>query len=213
LEIEMTRLRMLAVCAVTAVGCADVADYDDPRQVPLEDDEYVSCTNLLRNGDFDYSPVAWQFQPADILTDERQLPSDHPFSASSGYYFAWLGGSNTAITKTASQFIDVPRVSTLKLSGKFFVAAVTTAGRVEDTVKLEILDVTGGRVLATVASFTNLNSIPDGVSFSWTDLRADLPSQLFSGTRVIFRITSVNDAANNTNFLFDSLELKPPGCL
>jgi hypothetical protein len=196
-----------------AVGCADVPDYDDPRSVPLEEDDYVSCEDLLENGDFDYSPLTWDLRPSDILIDERELPTDHPFSASSGNYFAWFGGSNGAITKIASQQVDVPRVNTLKLSGRYFVAAVTTAGRVEDTVKVELIDVSNNAVLATPASFTNLNSVAESAPFAWADLRVEIPSQAFAGKTVIFRITSVNDAANNTNFLFDSLDLKPPGCL
>jgi len=203
-------LRVLAICLVGAIGCVDVPDYDDPRQVPFEGDGYVSCENLLDNGDFDSSPVGWNFNPSSLLIDERQLGSDHPFRASSGYYFAWLGGANNA-TRSASQRIEVPHTSSLKLVGKHFVAAETT-GRVEDTLKIDIVDDTGA-VLATAASFTNLDSAPDTASFYWKDLRTDVASQTFGGKTVTFRITAVTDFANNTNFLFDTLQLKPAECL
>lgn len=203
-------LRVLALCSIGAIGCVDVPDYDDPRQVPFEDDGYVSCDNLLDNGDFDSSPVTWSFSTSELLIDERQLGSDHPFSASSGYYFAWLGGANNA-TRSASQRIQVPQTGSLDLVGKHFVAAETTS-RVEDTLKIEIVSDTGA-VLTTVASLTNLDSAPDTASFSWKDLRTTVASQAFAGTTVTFRITAVTDSAYNTNFLFDTLQLKPADCL
>ena len=203
-------MRLAALCLVAA-GCADVPDYDDPREAPLEEDEYLSCQNLLDNGAFDSSPVTWDLKPSDILIDQRQLSSDHPFSAYSGYYFAWLGGSLSA-TRVASQRVDVPRTNALKLVGKHFIAAVTTTGHVEDTLKIEIVD-DAGKVLATVVSFSNLDSVPSTASFAWKDLRTDIASQAFAGKSVTLRITSVTDSANNTNFLFDSLQLTPGGCL
>jgi hypothetical protein len=204
-------MRMLVLCLAGAIGCADVPDYDDPREVPLEDDPSLSCSNLLHNGNFDTTPLTWSLQPADLLIDQRNLSADHPFYAYSGYYFAWFGGSVTTATKVGSQRVDVPRTSKLRLVGKYFVAAVTTAGRVEDTVKLEIVDA-AGNVLATAASFTNLDSISETATFSWKDLRVEIASQAFAGKSVAFRITSANDAANNTNLLFDSLQLVPGGC-
>ena len=204
-------LRVFAVCLVGAVGCVDVPDYDDPREVPLENEGYVSCANLLANGNFDATPVGWSFSTTETLIDERQLGTDHPFSASSGYYFAWLGGANNA-TRTASQRIQVPQTTTLELVGEHFVAAETTSGRVEDTLKIEILSDTGA-VLTTVASFSNLDSAADDAPFYWKDLRKSIASPSLAGKTVTFRITAITDSAYNTNFLFDSLELKPADCL
>ncbi len=195
---------------VGAIGCVDVPDYDDPRHVPLEGDGSVSCANLLANGNFDSTPVGWTFSTSELLIDERQLGTDHPFSASSGYYFAWLGGANNA-TRTASQRIQVPTTGSLKLVGKHFVAA-EIRGRIEDSVKIEIASDTGA-VLANIAYFTNLDSVSESASFYWEDLRTEFASQTFAGKAVTFRITAVTDSAYNTNFLFDSLELKPADCL
>ena len=199
-------IRVLVIC-LAAVGCADVPDYDDPRQVPTEEDDYVSCENLLDNGSFDTTPLAWQLSSSDIVIDDRKLPADHPFSASSGYYFAWFGGVLGA-TRSASQLVTVPARNMLKLSGKYFVAAETRT-RVEDTVKIEIVD---GMNVIGVVSFTNLDSGSDSAPFTWINLQKDIASQAFAGKTVGVKITSVNDSANNTNFLFDSLELKPAGC-
>lgn len=202
--------RVLAICLVGLVACADVPDYDDPRQVPVEGD-YISCENLLGNGNFDSSPLMWSLSGGDVVQDERQLSSDHPFRADSGYYFAWFGGTQSQ-TRSASQRFAVPNTPRLKLTGKHFIAAVTTAGVMEDTVKLEIVD-DGGRVIAAIAAFSNLDSIPETASFSWKELVTEFTSQPFAGKSVVFRIVSVTDAANNTNFLFDSLQLRPSGCL
>jgi hypothetical protein len=196
---------------VGAAGCADVPDYDDPRDVPLENEGYVSCDNLLANGNFDSTPVGWNLSTTELLIDERQLSAGHPFSASSGYYFAWLGGANSA-TRSASQRIQVPHTSALTLVGEHFVAAETTSGRIEDTLRIEIVSDTGA-ILATVASLSNLDSIADGASFYWKDLRSQIASSSFAGKSVTFRITAVTDGAYNTNFLFDTLELKPADCL
>jgi len=204
-------MRMLVVCCAGVVACADVPDYDDPRQVPAEGDDYISCSNLLANGAFDTSPVGWTLNPADLIKDERQLPADHPFHAASGDYFAWLGGAYSK-TMVAYQRIAVPNTPKLRLTGKHFVAAVTTTGVMEDTVKLEIVD-DAGKQLAAIAAFSNLDSVPETATFGWKDLRTDITSQAFAGKPVVFRITSVNDAANNTNFLFDSLSVVPGGCL
>jgi len=205
--------RLLALCLAGLVACANVPDYDDPRLIPDDDGggDVVTCTNLLVNGAFDTTPVGWTFNPGDIVKDERQLPTDHPFYASSGDYFAWFGGSYNQ-TKIASQKITVPNTAKLKLTGKYFVAAVTTAGNMEDTVKLEIVD-DAGKLLTFVTGFSNLDSVSETATFLWKDLHTEIPSQPFATKAVTFRITSVNDAMNNTNFLFDSLELKPTGCL
>jgi hypothetical protein len=200
-------IRLLVVCLAAVVGCADVPDYDDPRQIPLEEDDYVSCENLLENGSFDTTPLGWQLSPTDIIIDERKLPAGHPFSASSGYYFAWLGGVLGA-SRSASQLVAVPARNMLRLTGKYFVAAESKI-RVEDTVKIEIVD---GMNVVAVVSFTNLDSVSDTAPFSWVNLQKDISSQTFAGKTVGFVITSLNDSANNTNFLFDSLELKPAGC-
>ena len=201
-------MKHLVLCLLAISGCAVVPDFDDPRQAPLDEDTSVSCNNMLTNGTFDGALIVWTIHPGEVLIDERTLPSGHPYHAWSGDYFVWLGGRMSAM-QSVSQPIAVPRTNTLRLDGWYALEAERVTG-VEDTFKIEIVD-EANTVLATAKTFTNVDAA-QSTGLLWNPLHIEFPSSAFADRTVTFRIASSTDAINNTNFLFDSLELTPGSC-
>ncbi len=208
----MLRASLLSVCAAIAlVSCTDLPDVDDPRDFALEDLP-VSCADLLDDGNFDRGGAAWEVNASDIITDDTELPPETVIQAHSGSHFAWLGGVPSATRKLSQRVDTVPGARALKLKGKYFVATESVT-RVEDTLVIEIVDAATSRILATPMSLSNVNPTHPGNSsaFSWVDLSLEI-SVDNSTPAFVLRFTSVNDAVNNTNFMFDSMTLKPSSC-
>jgi hypothetical protein len=212
----MLQVSLLSACtAIALVSCSDLPNVDDPRDLLSEQDpseqDPPSCDDLLENGDFDKGRVSWDTNADNIIYDDTDLPPDITIEAHSGSYFAWLGGA-LSVTRKLSQRVDaLPRASALKLKGKYFVASESLSS-VEDTLTMDVVEAATGRVLATPLSLSNVNPTQSGSTvFSWHDLSLDISSD-HSTQGFLLRITSVTDAANNTNFLFDTLTLKPSSC-
>jgi hypothetical protein len=204
---HLNRILCGAAVALALVGCSDLPDLDDPRE--LVSDEQQSCRNFLVNGDFDDGPTSWGISSWDVIADENDY-SQTEIYAHSGDYFAWLGGVYSS-ARSMEQIVDVPSFATgMTLKGKTIVGSEADMGPVEDTFKLEVLDYESRTVLGTPLSWTNQDPT-SGTGWSWRDFRADIFGD-HSGQTIVLRWTSVNDAQNNTNFLFDSLRLKKLGC-
>jgi hypothetical protein len=198
-------LRITSILAIALAGCAELAEQDDPRLV--ESDDTPSCGSLLANGSFDGGTTPWLAKPADIITDDRDLPAE--LSAHSGDFFAWLGGLPSA-TRSIAQKVTVPAsVTMLRLEGKIFVATESPSGVAKDTLQVQLLD-GADAVLVTPKSFSNIDETLAGSErIVWTDFRVVFakPERFAS-----LRLLSMNDDANNTNFFFDTLSLEPANC-
>lgn len=207
----MTNLRSVlnAVAALSLVSCTNAPDFDDPAVYEAANKE-PSCKSLLVNGDFDDGPGAWTSTPNESIRDENDFEHIDFLHASSGRYFLWLGGEY-GVTRTISQTVAIPwYASSLRLSGRTIVASEAEDGPVQDTLTLQVLDAQTGALLETVLSWSNQNPT-EGDYWSWRDLRVDIQGD-YSGQNIVLRWTSVTDASENTNFLFDSLRLKTSDC-
>ncbi len=199
----MTKLRLfLIVVFAGLVGCSDLPDYDDPRDFVESEEE--SCDNLLDNGDFDRGDTSWG--ATDAIKNESSF-RDRELYAGSGSFFVWLGG-DYSVTQTIEQTIDVPRyASALRLDGEHIVGSEADAG-IEDTLRIEVIGSTGTE--ETVLSLTNQDPT-SGDGWSWRSFSRQISTD-FSGGRMTLRFTAVTNATLNTNFLFDTLSLKPASC-
>lgn len=205
----LTRISLSSAAVVALINCSDIPDFDDPRAFEASDGE-SSCSNLLVNGDFDDGPEAWTSTPDETIQNENNFPHIDLLYAHSGSYFIWLGGEY-GITRTIEQTIFVPGYgSGLTLEGKTFVSSDAAGNPVEDTLKVEVVDAITGSVLSTPLSWSNQNTI-GGDNWSWQDFSANVSGD-FAWQEVVLRWTSVSTQTDNTNFLFDSLTLKPSSC-
>lgn len=203
------RIRLSGVAVLTLASCTDLPDFDDPRESEESATAQPRCKDLLTNGDFDDGPNSWGPGSSEVIKDEYDY-SQSDIYAHSGDHFAWLGGTLGA-TRTIEQVIDVPyRASGLRLKGKAIVGSEAETGPVEDTLKLEVLDRTSGAVLETPLSWSNQDPT-EGTSWSWRDFRTDIVGD-YAGQSIRLRLRSVTNQTNNTNFVFDSLSLKPISC-
>lgn len=200
----MNKLRLfLVVLLAGLVGCSDLPDFDDPRDFAESEEE--SCDSLLDNGDFDRGDTSWG--TTDAIKNESSF-RDRELYAGSGSFFVWLGG-DYSVTHTIEQTIDVPRyASALRLDGEHIVGSEADAGGIEDTLRIEVVGSNG--IAETVLSLSNQNPT-SGEGWSWRSFSRQISAD-FSGGRMTLRFTAVTNASLNTNFLFDTLSLKPTSC-
>ncbi|MBA2542274.1 MAG: hypothetical protein H0V17_21715 [Deltaproteobacteria bacterium] len=201
-------VRLTTVC--TIAGCTDLPDFDDPRAHEAEE-AVDSCDDLLVNGDFDDgATVGWSANADNIIFDADTVEQIYAYS---GRYFAWLGGE-LSVTRNLTQELSVPAGATsLRLEGKYSVAAESETGPVEDTFKIELYN-SGGMLVSTPLTLSNTTWTIGGGDdfFRWSDLVVNINTEAVAGQRAKLRLVSVNDSLNNTNFLFDSLSLRSTGC-
>jgi hypothetical protein len=197
---------ILIAGALALVACTDLPDYDDPREF---DPPTVPCNDLLANGNFDLGAASWTGDAASVIQDDRNVPN-MVIVAETPHDFAWLGGVDSA-TRTIAQNFDVPdQVTMLELDGYLFVAAVTETGPVEDTLNIQLLDAATGSVIQTPLMLTNLDANRGATNVVWKSFQVAMAPG--NARRVTLQLQSMNDAANNTNFLFDTLRVRPAGC-
>jgi len=199
----MTILRLfLSLSLGGLVGCSDLPDYDDPRDFVESEEE--SCDNLLDNGDFDRGDASWG--TTDAIKSESSY-RDRGLYAESGSFFVWLGG-DYSVTQTMEQTVDVPRYAkALRLDGEHIVGTEADAGSIEDTLRIEVVGFNGSA--ETVLSLSNQNPTP-GEGWTWRNFSRQIGD--FSGGSMTLRFTAMTNATLNTNFLFDTLSLKPASC-
>ncbi len=198
----------ISLIALALTGCTDLPDFDDPR-AHQAGEAADNCDDLLVNGDFDDGAVGWQANADNIIFDTDNIDQIHPYS---GRYIAWLGGE-FSVTRNLTQELSIPSgASSLRLEGKYSVAAASESGPVEDTFKLELYN-SAGALLSTPLMLSNTTwTISSEDVFQWSDLSITINTQAVAGQRAKLRLVSVTDGQNNTNFLFDSLSLRSSSC-
>jgi hypothetical protein len=152
------------------------------------------CTaaQLLGNPGFETGSAApWTTTPAVIN------PNGAGETAHSGTWYAWLDGYGTTHTDTLAQTVTIP--STCKSATFSFWlhidTAETTTTTAFDTCAVQVLN-SSGTVLATLATFSNLNHITGYAQHSYS-----LAS--FIGQTITLKFTGREDASLQTSFVDD----------
>ena len=120
----------------------------------------------------------------------------------SGSWNAWMNGYGFSTTNSVYQNVSVPSgCSTYTLSFWLHIdSAETTSSIAYDTMRVQVLNSTGSTVLATLATYSNLNEA-SGYSLKSFNLAA------FAGQTVRIRWQGVEDWSLQTSFVIDDTAL------
>jgi hypothetical protein len=151
------------------------------------------CTakQLLVNPGFETgSATPWSLT-AGVLNNSSAEP------AHTGSWDAWLDGYGTTHTDTAAQTVAVPSGCTT-YTGSFWLhinTSETTTTTAFDTLRVQVLN-SSGTVLATLATFSNLNHATGYQQHSY-NLSA------FAGQTITLKFTGTEDVSLQTSFVVD----------
>jgi subtilase family serine protease len=152
------------------------------------------CTaaQLLGNPGFETGSISpWASTTGVLNSDTTSEP------AHSGSYDAWMDGYGTTHTDTLSQKVSIPSTCT-KATFSFWLhidTSETTTTTAFDTLKVQVLN-SSGTVVATLATFSNLNAISGYAQHSYS-----LASYI--GQTVTLKFTGSEDASLQTSFVDD----------
>ena len=116
-----------------------------------------TCTasQLLGNPGFESGNTTWSASADVILNNSEAQPYERSHS---GSWFAWLDGYGTPHTDTLAQTLALPTsCHNYTLSFWKHIGTSETTSSAVDTVKVQLLN-SSGTVLATLATFSNLNA-------------------------------------------------------
>jgi hypothetical protein len=151
------------------------------------------CTakQLLGNPGFETGTATpWTVTPAVINNDSAE-------PAHSGSWDAWLDGYGTTHTDTLSQGVTLPPGCTTD-TASFWLhtdTAETTKTTAYDTLKVQVLN-SSGTVLATLATFSNLNAASGYQQHSYS-------LSGYAGQAVTLKFTGTEDSSLQTSFVLD----------
>ncbi|MBM0239874.1 M4 family metallopeptidase [Micromonospora sp. ATA32] len=114
-----------------------------------------------------------------------------------GTWNAWLDGYGSTHTDTLSQAVSLPAgCSSYNVSFWLHIdSAETTTGTAYDTLKVQVLN-SGGTVLATLATYSNLNK-----AAGYSQKSFSLAS--YAGQTVTLKFTATEDSSLQTSFVID----------
>jgi putative Ig domain-containing protein len=115
----------------------------------------------------------------------------------SGTWYAWLDGYGTTHTDTLAQSVAVPSGCTT-YTASFWLhidTSETTTTTAFDTLKVQVVN-SSGTVLATLATFSNLNHATGYTQHSYS-------LSAFAGQTVSLKFTGAEDASLQTSFVVD----------
>jgi kumamolisin len=154
-------------------------------------------TQLLGNTGFESgnNTAPWTLTSGVINNDTVNEPPH------SGSWDAWLNGYGVTHTDTASQTVVIPSGKTGATLAYWLHVDTneTTKTTAFDTLKVQVLN-TSGTVLATLATFSNLNAASGYVRHT-SDLSA------FIGKTVVVKFTGSEDSSLQTSFVLDDVTL------
>jgi kumamolisin len=165
-------------------------------------------TQILVNPHFEDTTFdGWNATPGvfDSLTNDPSTPEP----AHTGGAKAWLDGYGVTHLDTLSQTVSIPTNSdpVNNPTTLTFYLHVDTAERTTthayDTLKVQVRNPTTGSVLATLATYSNLDAAPGYVQKSF-DLSA------FAGQTVQFFLAGQEDSSFQTSFVVDDFALNAP---
>jgi hypothetical protein len=155
----------------------------------------ASATQLIGNPGFETGSAAPWSLTAGVLNNSTAEP------AHTGSWDAWLDGYGTNHTDTASQTVSIPSTAT-SATLTFWLhidTAETTTTTAFDTFRIQVLN-TGGTVLATLGTFSNLNHAAGYQQHSFS-------MNSFIGQTVVIRFIGVEDSSLQTSFVIDDINL------
>ena len=154
----------------------------------------TSGAELILNGGFESGTTSWT-QTSGVIGTYTGEP------AHSGSYDAWMCGYGSAHTDYVYQQIAVPSTATGTLTFWLHIdTAETTTTTAYDTMKVQVLN-TSGTVLATLATYSNLNK-----STGYTQKSLSLSA--YKGQTIRLRFYSVEDSSLQTSFVVDDVSVK-----
>ena len=157
----------------------------------------ANTTQLLGNPGFENgsaNPSPWTVTPAVIDNSTFQAPH-------TGAWKAWLDGYGTPHTDTVSQTVTLPANATsATLSFWLHIdTAETTTTTAFDTLKVQIRNA-GGTVLATLATYSNLNH-----NIGYLPVSFDLTA--YKGQTIQIFLIGVENQGRKTSFVVDDFAL------
>jgi hypothetical protein len=150
-----------------------------------------TCTavQLLANPGFESGSSSW-------TTSSGVITNDTGEAARTGSYKAWLNGYGSAHTDTLAQSVTIPAGCAATLSFYLHVdTAETTTSTAYDTLKAQVLN-SGGTVLSTLATYSNLNA-----GSGYTQRSFSLSG--YAGQTVTVKFTGVEGSTLQTSFVLD----------
>ncbi|HEX4255060.1 MAG TPA: putative Ig domain-containing protein, partial [Streptosporangiaceae bacterium] len=151
-----------------------------------------TASQLLGNPGFESGVAAPWTLTSGVLNNDT---IDEP--AHSGSWDAWFDGYGTTHTDTASQKVTLPSGCATD-TASFWLhidTAETTRTTAYDTFKVQVLN-SSGSVLATLATFSNLNAASGYTKHSY-DLSA------YAGQTITLKFTGSEDSSLQTSFVLD----------
>jgi hypothetical protein len=154
----------------------------------------TSGAELILNGGFESGATSWT-QTSGVIGTFTGEP------AHSGSYDAWMCGYGSAHTDYVYQQIAIPSTATGTLTFWLHVdTAETTTTTAYDTMKVQVLN-TSGTVLATLATYSNLNK---GTGYT----QKSLSLSAYKGQTIRLRFYAVEDSSLQTSFVVDDVSVK-----
>jgi subtilase family serine protease len=142
------------------------------------------------------TPAPWSLTPGVLNSDADDEPPH------SGIRDAWLDGYGRPHTDIAKQTVTIPAtITTATLSFWLHIdTAEYTTHTAYDTLQVQVLNSTGSTVLATLATFSNLNHARGYQQHSYNMIQ-------FKGQTVIIRFIGKEDDDLQTSFVIDDTAL------
>ncbi|MBX9902308.1 MAG: hypothetical protein K2Y28_16145 [Burkholderiaceae bacterium] len=152
------------------------------------------ATELITNGGFESGASGWTATAGVITSDATQ-------AAHGGTFKAWLDGYGAAHTDSLYQQVTIPSTaSTANLS--FWLKVVsdeTTTTQAYDTLQVQVRN-TSGTVLATLASYSNLNK---GASY----VNRTFNLSAYKGQTIRIYFLGIEGSVTATSFIVDDVSL------
>jgi hypothetical protein len=155
------------------------------------------CTakQLLGNPGFETGTASpWTVTPAVLNNSSAEPPH-------SGSWDAWLDGYGTTHTDTAAQTVAVPTGCTT-YTASFWLhidTAETTTSTQFDKLTVQVLN-SSGTVLATLATFSNLNHANGYTQHSYS-------LSAYAGQTITLKFTGTEDSSLQTSFVIDDIAI------
>jgi hypothetical protein len=152
-------------------------------------------TNLIVNGGFETGAASPWTLTAGVLNNSASEP------AHTGAWDAWMDGYGTTHTDSASQTVAIPagKTSATLVFWLHIDTAETTTTTAFDTVKVQVFN-TGGTLLSTLGTFSNLNHATGYQQHSFS-------MNSFIGQTVVIKFTGTEDTSLQTSFVLDDVAL------
>jgi subtilase family serine protease len=152
------------------------------------------CTaaQLLGNPGFETGSAAPWTTTAGVINPNGAGETSH-----GGTWYAWLDGYGTTHTDTVAQSVTIPSTC-VSAAFSFWLhidTAETTRTTAFDTLKVQVLN-SSGTVLATLATFSNLNAATGYTQHSYS-------LNSYIGQTVTLKFTGTEDSSLQTSFVLD----------